>query len=903
MILISEDLIDNVDVDLKKNFNRKEDFTGNIEDLKPYKTKDVTMAIKKESTEDSGVISSRSSGQLETGLMEKLITLSLDEKPHNSVELIDKLNMLSLEEKPHKKSEPQEDDECSEESLRLTIKAEVKDEPEDSRQCDRLVKLAAPSFEDNEESGENEPDDPDKLKDRGPSHGVATCYSQDNQSHMIHDYQMPDNFPDYSNNSYAGHVLPSNKRQMDKYDCSEPYKYRHPNQNDLSNPTSAVTSVVSNVKQMSGGTVVTSPEINNQDFFSSSSDLVNLDFCNEFDDYGDYQVEQTLGLNISEKPFDDGVSDGYLSDFNSPAHSPQDYNNSPIAPMSHESGDSGVFSPMGEDTQVRSPRQTNVDSYQSRASPYQVQMSPQQHPRMSPPNQSILSTPHHQFYQIPQQAYQPHPAVNVTGNVMYQHQMNVNVCNASLKSPLTCQATFVDECQEDFTHPYVTSNLDHLQNALSVISNDLYEELKIKKAQLPSHNIPRILDENERQPMLTAEPKPALEKSAQYKKSTPPAQSLPSPPNPMLPPTVTTLPQTAKIPIPPLSSSKKVSPIIIKSQGYPVSNSYPVFVISSNPLPQSRFKEIRPKTISSTKPANVCAENTDSNSSNSNMSPPPAPTTTATVPQQTQNSNNNKVSLITIARRIVAGMDRNELIKKDVDGDTVLHVSVCRPNCLYLVQALLERLNREGLDDMINAQNYMGQTPLYLAVSSNHHKVVQLLIEKNADVNPFAECKLPSGLIEKSAAIHCASSRGEVYLETLKELLKAPDNHVHLYNSDGHTPLTCAILCHGKVEADGSRLNSIPIIQTLIEAGADPNLQTQKSGKTSLMYALESKDIDLIEKIFQLVDPVKLSSYLKSNAFDGSTCQKIADSLKPHLSKRDQIRLTECMKPKIQRNV
>ena len=49
------------------------------------------------------------------------------------------------------------------------------------------------------------------------------------------------------------------------------------------------------------------------------------------------------------------------------------------------------------------------------------------------------------------------------------------------------------------------------------------------------------------------------------------------------------------------------------------------------------------------------------------------------------------------------------------------------------------------------------------------------------------------------------------------------------------------------------------------------------------MYAIESKDVDLIERTVQAIltkDPVRFSSYLKAHSFDGKSCLKILDSLR-----------------------
>ena len=57
-------------------------------------------------------------------------------------------------------------------------------------------------------------------------------------------------------------------------------------------------------------------------------------------------------------------------------------------------------------------------------------------------------------------------------------------------------------------------------------------------------------------------------------------------------------------------------------------------------------------------------------------------------------------------------------------------------------------------------------------------------------------------------------------------------------------------------------------------------LQDKKSGKTPLMYAIEHRDISLVETILSAVEPSKLRNLVKTQAFDGSSCLKIAEGIK-----------------------
>ncbi|BFZ13717.1 hypothetical protein BsWGS_16757 [Bradybaena similaris] len=365
-----------------------------------------------------------------------------------------------------------------------------------------------------------------------------------------------------------------------------------------------------------------------------------------------------------------------------------------------------------------------------------------------------------------------------------------------------------------------------------------------------------------------------------------------------------------KIPIPPINQKPKPpgqsQVFIMTTNGTVVT---PVFIMPQNTpaKPASRtLRTLAPKdsTKQNEKSADVNTKpssggNSPTSCSNANQGDKP-PSVPASNGKKTGGSSVEK--LLNLARRLVAEMSTVDLKYKDEDGDTYLHVAVCRAD-KFMVQALLERLVRETLTEMIDKQNLQGQTPLYLAVSTNNAEMVELLIEQGADVNPFAESTTSTGSIEKTAAIHCASTKGEKHLDTLRALLKAPEINLNQVNSEGHTALNCAILAHGKRNTDQTPINSIPIIRTLLQAGADPNLQVQQSGKTALMYALESRDLDLIESTFQLVEPQKLPAFLKTQAFDSSSCYRIAESFKATLDQTGQQRLVNCLRPGSNRGV
>lgn len=236
-----------------------------------------------------------------------------------------------------------------------------------------------------------------------------------------------------------------------------------------------------------------------------------------------------------------------------------------------------------------------------------------------------------------------------------------------------------------------------------------------------------------------------------------------------------------------------------------------------------------------------------------------------------------------VARRCVAGMKEGDLENMDSDGDNYLHVAVCKTD-VYMIEALLERLNRSGKLNMINKQNNLRQTPLYLAVSANQPAMVHKLIRYGANVNlKGMTCGYKTEKVER-APIHCAASQGKDYCDTLKELFKSENIDPDILNSKGLSALHCAIIEHGKLVRNqnsyGTKIDNCQNVSLLLKNKANPNLPDRCSGKTPLMYAIESKDYSMVEAILKAVESSKIPELLKAKTFDGRTCMKIADGLR-----------------------
>ncbi|KAK3581727.1 hypothetical protein CHS0354_015495 [Potamilus streckersoni] len=425
---------------------------------------------------------------------------------------------------------------------------------------------------------------------------------------------------------------------------------------------------------------------------------------------------------------------------------------------------------------------------------------------------------------------------------------------------------------------YINAHLDHLQMALEVLHKDIKETEEKKEKKRREHM---------KQPMTSAQ---VL--------SGPITKSVTMPQN-----TVTYVkPCPTAAPVPQTQATS--APVLILPQNPPTTTSS-IVVVPSMPQPTGtviviqpqqppkpkKLREIRPKIPVQPEGNVIAAANGQSAQCSSSSSSPKGPGHGSVAGQsnagqqkaaQTQQNQQGTTQRLLNARRCVADIPREKLHAFDEEGDTHLHIAVCKSE-VFIVQALLERLYREGLEHMVDHENKKRQTPLYLAVVNNQPAIVSLLIKAKANVNTLAQSFIHDrGVTEVKAAIHVASSHGREYMRTLQELLQAPDLNINIFNNNGYTALFCALEAHGKPQRIGdacTRIDSRPVIQELIRAGADTCAQDKKNGKTPLMYAIERKDFSLVECIVAEVKQPKLRNLVKTQAFDGTTCLKLAEGI------------------------
>jgi len=193
------------------------------------------------------------------------------------------------------------------------------------------------------------------------------------------------------------------------------------------------------------------------------------------------------------------------------------------------------------------------------------------------------------------------------------------------------------------------------------------------------------------------------------------------------------------------------------------------------------------------------------------------------------------------------GVDPNV---KDEDGNTPLHLAIMSDH-LQIAKLLIEK----GAD--VNAKNKREKTPLHIAVERSNEKAAVLLIEKGADVN--------AGDSVKSTSLHVAVDQGSL---AIARLLVEKGADVNARNLWGKTPLhyaarhphagIAALLIEKGADVSAKSNNgwtplhiaagngNLEVIQLLVEKGADVNAKDAQ-GWTPLHVAAGNGHADVVE--------------------------------------------------------
>ncbi|XP_013396881.1 uncharacterized protein LOC106163749 [Lingula anatina] len=175
---------------------------------------------------------------------------------------------------------------------------------------------------------------------------------------------------------------------------------------------------------------------------------------------------------------------------------------------------------------------------------------------------------------------------------------------------------------------------------------------------------------------------------------------------------------------------------------------------------------------------------------------------------------------------------------QDEDGDTQLHIAIIL--CLEREASLF--ISWAPRYHYLNIANFLGQTPLHLAVLTQSPVIVRKLMTSGATIETYDH--------NGNTPLHLASRDGDTecirmlttpvtYREVCRSRYTIPYQKIpqdlDLLNYEGQSCLHLA----------ASRKH-IGAVDYLISLGADINVEDGKSGRTILHHAVETRDIELL---------------------------------------------------------
>ncbi|KAK7916228.1 hypothetical protein WMY93_011989 [Mugilogobius chulae] len=194
---------------------------------------------------------------------------------------------------------------------------------------------------------------------------------------------------------------------------------------------------------------------------------------------------------------------------------------------------------------------------------------------------------------------------------------------------------------------------------------------------------------------------------------------------------------------------------------------------------------------------------------------------------------------------------RHLLSAQNEDGDTGLHLAVLH-NQQEVLQSLTQVLFMYSTEELLNMRNHLYQTPLHLAVLTQQKDAVDALLLAGAD--PALTDR------DGNTALHLATAQ-EVG-DMTSHLLQRSEVRalMGVANTAGLYPLHVAVLSNG-----------LASLRSLLEFGADVELQERTSGRTSLHLATEADNVSLAGCLL-----LEGNADVDSCTFDGSTPLHIA---------------------------
>ncbi|XP_043926892.1 NF-kappa-B inhibitor zeta [Protopterus annectens] len=242
----------------------------------------------------------------------------------------------------------------------------------------------------------------------------------------------------------------------------------------------------------------------------------------------------------------------------------------------------------------------------------------------------------------------------------------------------------------------------------------------------------------------------------------------------------------------------------------------------------------------------------------------------------------------------LTNVTHDQLLAKDSDGDTLLHISVAqgRRALSYVLARKMAALC------MLDVKEHNGQSALQVAVAANQHLIVQDLVSLGAQVNT-TDCwgRTP---------LHVCAEKG--FAQVLQALQKGARTSVQQMdleatNYDGLTALHCAAVAHNAVvhELQRSQPRSpemqelllknkglVDTVKTLIQMGASVEAKDRKSGRTTLHLAAEEANVELLRVFLELPNSL---CFVNAKAYSGNTALHVVSGLQYRVAQLDAVRL------------
>ncbi|XP_075695187.1 NF-kappa-B inhibitor delta [Rhinoderma darwinii] len=230
------------------------------------------------------------------------------------------------------------------------------------------------------------------------------------------------------------------------------------------------------------------------------------------------------------------------------------------------------------------------------------------------------------------------------------------------------------------------------------------------------------------------------------------------------------------------------------------------------------------------------------------------------------------------ARTQVQGISPEQLLHRDEDVDTILHLYAAR-GLRCQSYAVAERFLQYGL---LDAKEHNGKSPLLVAVAANQPEIVYDLLTLGADVN--------ASDWKGQTALHVAGTYGlSDVLRVFLALQHQKNVDVEARNYDGLTPLHCAVISQNNVyktkksqntpNAQQRERETLTCTQLLLQMGASCISQEIKSNKTVLHLAVQAGNVPLV-KFFLEMSHADLPGLINMKAH-GNTALHMAAALPP----------------------